>query len=161
MEPKFVGGKHKKQTQMEPVYDQTKDLHAVLFQIVEDLKEQANDELRSQLAVSWKELKWCDIKFGGNTLELRVNILDGALREPQKHVQELQKKLREVYDVLHRFESAVRKEFKKRTKKALTWVKPKEFANYELVALNGVYRFYALKIGEVKTTLPGQDEYGE
>jgi hypothetical protein len=161
MEPKFIGGKHKKQTQMEPVYDQTKDLHATLFQIVEDLKEKKNEELRKQLAVSWKELEWCDIKFAGNCLELRVNHLDGALREPQKHPQELQKKLKETYDVLDRFENAVRKEFKKRTKKALTWVTPKKAANYELVALNGVYRFYAIKIGEIKTTLPGQEAYGE
>lgn len=156
MEPKFIGGKHKKQTKMEPVYDQSKDLHATLFQIVEDLKEKRNEELRQELAVSWKELQWCDIKFGGNTLELRVNILDGALREPQKHTQELQKKLKEVYAVLDRFEKAVRKEFKNRTKKALTWNKPKEFANFELIAMNGLYRFYALKVGEIKTTLPGQ-----
>lgn len=156
MEPKFVGGSHKKQTPMEPVYDQTKDLHAVLFQIVEDLKEKTNEELRSRLAVSWKELKWCDIKFGGNTLELRVNVIDGSLREPQKNPAELQKRAKEAFTVLHRFEDAVRKEFKKRTKKALTWISPKEFCNHELIAANGLYRFYALKIGQVKTVLGGQ-----
>lgn len=160
MEPKFVGGKHKKQTPMEPVYNQSQDLHAVLFQIVEDLKDRKNQELHKNLAVSWKELEWCDIKFNGNILEMHVNILDGSLREPQRTPIELQKRLKEVYNVLHKFENAVRKEFKKRTKKALTWVKPKEFANYELIAMNGLYRYYAIKIGEVKTTLPGQDEYG-
>ena len=156
MDPKFIGGKHKKQTKAEPVYDQTKDLKAVIFQIVEDLKEQTNEELRSRLAVSWKELQWLNAKMGGNVLELRITIADGSLRMPQRHPQELQKKSKESLDVLGRVESAIRKEFKKRTGKALTWVNPKEATDYQLVALNGLYNFYAIKVGEVKTVLAGQ-----
>jgi hypothetical protein len=156
MEPKFIGGKHKKQTKMEPVVDLNADVQTVVHQIIEDLKEKQNEDLRSKLAVSWKELEWCSVKMGGNVLELRVVCLDGALREPKKHPTELQKKRRQVYDMLHRLEKAVRKEFRERTGKALTWNKPKEHADFEMIALNGLYRFFAVKVGEVKTSLPGQ-----
>lgn len=161
MKPKFVGGKHKKQTEMEPVYDQTLDLQGTLYQIVSDLKEQQNEDMRKVYGLPWKELEYADIKFGGNKLELRLNILDGSLREPKRNPAELQKKLADVYDALHRYEDAVRKEFRKRTGKALTWVDPKEFADCEMIALNGLYRYYALKLGEVKTKLEGQNLYGE
>lgn len=156
MKPKFIAGKHKKQTEIEPVFDREKDLQSVLFQIVEDLKEKQNDKLRSRLAVSWKELQFCNINFGGDTLELKINIIDGSLREPQKNPAELQKRLREAYNVLHKFEDAVRKEFKSRTGKSLIWTESREFASHEMVALNGLYRFYALKAGKVKTSLEGQ-----
>ena len=161
MKPKFVGGKHKKQTEMEPVVDLNSDLQTVILQIVSDLKEQQNDDLRKSHGIGWKELEYANVKFGGNKLELRVSILDGSLREPKRNPAELQKRLKETYDVLHRFEDAVRKEFRKRTKKALTWIKPQESGDFEFVALNGLCRFFAIKFGEVKTQLPGQQLYGE
>jgi hypothetical protein len=159
MKPKFVGGKHKKQTEMEPVYDQTVDLQATIHQIVSDLKEQQNQDMRKVYALPWKEVEYASVKFGGNKLELIVNILDGSLREPKRNPAELQARLKDVYDILHRFEDAVRKEFRKRTGKALTWVDPKEFGDCELIALNGLHRYFAIKLGEVKTKLVGQAEY--
>ncbi len=156
MKPKFVGGRFKKQTEIEPVFDLYGDVQNVVYQIVADLKEKENDELRKRLAVSWKELEWFNAKMAGKTLQISITKLDGSLREPKFHPDELQKRIREAYDCLHRFEAALRKEFKNRTGKALTWVKPKEFADSQLVAMNGLHQFVAKKIGEIKTTLPGQ-----
>jgi hypothetical protein len=156
MEPKFVGGKHKKQTEMEPVFDFNADVDTVVHQIVSDLREKQNDELRKRLAVSWKELEWVKVKTGGNKLEISVDLLDGSLRQPKKNPAECQKKLKETIRVLERFEDAIRKEFRSRTNKALTWVDPHVHADFELIALNGLCRFFARKFGEIKTSLPGQ-----
>lgn len=161
MEPKFAAGNYKKQTEMEPVYNFNGDVKTVVQQIVSDLREKDNEELRKKLAVSWKELKWFKVKMAGDVLEISVDLLDGSLREPKKDPQECQKKLKETIKILEKFEDAVRSEFRSRTKKALTWVDPQIKADFEFVALNGLCRFYASKVGEIKTKLPGQEYDGK
>lgn len=156
MKPKFVGSKFKKQTPMEPVFDLNADVQRVVHQIISDLREKENDELRKKLAVNWKELEWFNVKFSGNVMQISVTKLDGSLRMPQAPPGELQKRLKECYECLHKFEKALREEFRDRTGKALTWKDAKEHADFQLVALNGLYQFVAKKIGEVKTVLPGQ-----
>ena len=161
MQPKFIAGKHKKQTEMEPVFDFNSNVETVIHQIVSDLNEEKNEELRNKLGVSWKELQWFKVKTGQNYLEITLNLFDGSLREPKKNAQECQKKLKEVVKLLEKFESSLRTEFRSRTKKALTWVDSDIKADFELVALNGLCRFYACKFGEIKTKLPGQTFDGE
>lgn len=159
MKPKFIAGAHKKQSPQEPVFDFYADVNGVVKQIVADLKEKSNEEVRDRAGVNWKELEWCNAKMSGKTLQISVVRIDGSLRMPKLDQKELQKRLVETTNLLHRFEKAIREEFRKRTKKALTWIDPKEMADYQLVSMNGLYTFTAKKIGDVKTILPGQ-KYG-
>lgn len=156
MKPKFAGGQAKRQTPMEPVFDFNANVENVVNQIVVDLREKSNDEIRKSHGVAWKELEGFNCKMAGDVLQISVTRLDGSLRMPQVDPKELQKRLKETYDCLHKFEKALREEFRKRTKKALTWQDPKEHSDYQLVAMNGLYQFVAKKIGKVKTVLPGQ-----
>lgn len=156
MEPKFTAGKHKKQTEVEPVYDFNVDVQGVIHQIVSDLENEKNQELMKRMDLSWKELQWFKVKTGQNYLEITINMLDGSLREPKQNPQECQKKLKETIKLLEKYESGLRTEFRARTKKALTWVNSDIKADFEFVALNGLCRFYASKFGEIKTKLPGQ-----
>lgn len=154
---RFSASDDKKQSEMEPVYRLDKDLGSVLHQICTDLRNKENSEIRKEWGVSYHEMSWCSIKTGGDMLELRVERLDGSFREPALNVDELRKKNKETAELLKKFEKAVRKEFKSRTGKALSFVGKKvEKSDYERVALNGVYRFIACKKGHVKTTLDGQ-----
>jgi hypothetical protein len=156
MKPKFVAGEYKKQSPQEPVYDFFGDVQTVIGQIVSDLKEKDNTELRKRMAVNWKELQWYNAKMTGTKLQISIEKTEGGLRTPKYSQLELQKLLKETMSSLRKFETALREEFRKRTGKALTWIDPKEFADYQLVAMNGLYLFVAKKVGEVKTILPGQ-----
>ncbi len=154
---RFSASDEKKQTEMEPLYRLDKDLITVLHQICKDLRDKENSEIRETWGVSWKEMSWCNILTGGDVLELKVERLDGSFREPRLAVDELRKKQKETTDLLKKFEKALRKEFKKRTGKALSFTgKKQEMSDFERIALNGVYRFVAAKKGHVKTSLPGQ-----
>lgn len=156
MKPKFTASSAKKQTQPEPVFDFYANVENVVNQIVADLREEQNEEVRQKHGVNYKELQWFNCKMSGNVLQISVQKTNGSLRMPKLPPQELQKILKETLDCLHKFESALREEFRKRTGKALTWIDPKEWADFELVAMNGLYQFFARKIGKVKTVLPGQ-----
>ena len=154
---KFSASDDKKQSKMEPVYRLDKDLGSVLHQIVVDLRYKENSEIRDKWGVSYKEMSWCSIKTGGDLLEIRVERLDGSFREPSLAAIELRKHHRETTELLKKFEQAIRKEFRARTGKSLSFTgKKSELSDYERVALNGVYRFVAAKKGHVKTVLDGQ-----
>jgi len=156
MKPKFIAGEYKKQTQPEPVYDFYADVQTVVSQIVADLREEKNTELREKMAVTWKTLKWFNVKMSGKKLQISFEKIEGGLRTPKFSPIELQKLRAESLQHLRKFEKALRDEFRKRTKKALTWVDPKEFADFQLTGMNGLYVFVAKKVGDVKTVLPGQ-----
>jgi hypothetical protein len=160
MDPKFIAGKHKKQTKPEPLFDQTKDLKSVIYQIAADLREKANWELHGT-QTSWKDLKTCDVKMSGDTLEIKVNAMDGSLRQPRLHLGELQNKIKQTKVLLDRFETALRKEFKKRTGRALSWKNKKEIADCEMIALNGLHRFYAIRVGQITTELAGNSGFDD
>lgn len=153
----FSASKEKKQSEMEPVYRLDKDLSTVLHQIVKDLSDKENSEIRNKWGVSFKEMSWCNLRLGGDALELKVEKLDGSLREPVMQVAEIRKKLKETETLLGKFEKAVKKEFKERTGKTLSFVgKGKTGSDHGLVALNGLYRFVAYKRAIIKTSLDGQ-----
>lgn len=160
MDPKFIAGKHKKQTAPKPLFDQTKDLKSVIHQIAADLREKANWELHGT-QTSWKDLKTCDVQMSGNNLTIRVNAMDGSLRQPRKNASELQAKMKQTTVLLDRFETALRKEFKKRTGRTLSWKNKKEMSDCEMIALNGLHRFYAIRTGEVTTELAGNSGFDD
>lgn len=156
-EIKFSAGNETKQTEMEPVFRLDRDLGSVVHQIAQDLRNKENSELYKNYGVSWKEMSWCSVKMAGDILQLKVERLDGSFREPALNVDELRKKNKEILDLLKKFEKTLRKEFKSRTGKAFSFTgKTVEKADFERVALNGVYRFVAMKKGHVRTTLDGQ-----
>lgn len=156
MKPKFSASPAKKQTPAEPVFDFYADVATTVGQIVSDLREEKNEEIRKVYGINWKELEGLNWKMSGDVLQLTVTKTNGSFRMPKLAPQDLQKLLKETYNCLHAFEGAVREEFRKRTGKALTWKDPKEFADFSLVSMNGLYQFVAKKIGKVKTILPGQ-----
>lgn len=151
--------KEKEQSKMERAYEQEKDLPAVLKQVAIDLREESDQALYSQWGINPKEVEWCDIKIRGVgdegvSVEFVVNQHVGGLRLPVP-VAELDKRMAETEKVLGRYESAFRKLFKEKTGKALRLSKAKTFVNREQVALNGLYRFFAIKQAMVRTELDG------
>lgn len=151
----------KKQSPRIPVFDQNKDLPSVLHQIVQDMKENSEKELYNKWGFPWKKVANFKIKMRGNDgLELLFFKLEGGFRVPQEDRNILQRKALETKKDLEKFEKALKKEFKERTGKTLRLSKGKVDCNYELVAYNGLYRFFTIKQCDVKTELDGHT-YGE
>lgn len=143
----------------EKAYDQDKDLQGVLVDIVTKMREEANQAMYNDWGISPKELKSCSIKlFGSDPLHitLQVNESGGAYRLPQQNVNDLQLQSKGTLKLLEKFETALKKEFKARTKKTLKISKGKTDVNWEMVALNGLYQFVAIKQADVTTELDGQ-----
>lgn len=143
---------------MEKAYDLNKDLPATLHDIVAKMKEESNQAMYNDWGISPKQLKACDVKvFGeGPKITLQVFEYSGAYRLPQQHPRDLQNEAQGTIKLLIKFETALKKEFKKRTGKALKISKGKTDVNWSVVALNGLYQFVAVKRAEVNTELEGQ-----
>lgn len=138
------------------VYKLDRDLEQVIHNIVNDLK--FDKELKNKWDIPVKGDYWMNVKIQGPHMELRVECLKGGWRSNHvSDVVEMQKFATEVKKHLSQFEKAVRSEFKTRTGKALRWGKGKEFVNYEPVALNNLYKFYAHKSGPVKVSIDRQE----
>lgn len=136
-------------------YKLDKDVHQVLHNIVSDIMH--DKSLKNKWNLPFKDGYWCNIKIHGDQMELRTECLKGGFRTNKADILELQKFARETKKDLGKFERAVRSEFKKRTGKALKWGKGKEFCNYEMIAMNGMYKFYCYKSGPIKVDLGGQE----
>lgn len=152
----------KDQTKMERVFVQGNDLAASLKQTMIDIREENDQEMYKAWGLSPKELKWCEIKIRGVgdegvSMEFHVNQLVGGYRTTWLAPQELDKRMLETEKVLKKFESVFRKRFKELTGKALKLSNQKTFVDREEVALNGLYRFFAIKEAQVKTELEGQN----
>ena len=164
MKPKIVSGNYKKYAATdeltEPVFDPNVEVETVLNQIVSDIKDSTQQEIAKSIGVSLKDVEGFNIKYAKGMLQINVSIIDGSLTEPNRQPLEKQKRIREVFDKLERFESKLRKEFRQRTGKALTFKNTKQFADCEMIALNGLYRYFAKKVGEVSTVLPRQKDFG-
>lgn len=148
----------KDQSQPEKVYDGDKDLPHSLHQIVADMKEKANQEMYNDWSISYKDLKTCDIKTTGTgKIALEVNQFFGGLFQVGKEdVKEMVERGKDTKKLLDKFESALKKEFKKRTGKTLKMTNVETFVNWELVSSNHLYRFFAIRTADLKTELDGQ-----
>lgn len=137
------------------VYKLDRDLEQVIHNIVVSLK---NDkEMTNKWNLGPKQDHWFNVKIQGPEMELRVECLKGGWRTQRLDVNEMQQYAKEVVKLLGKFEKAVRSEFKERTGKALRWGKGKEYVNYEPVALNNLYKFYAFKSGPVRVSVDRQE----
>lgn len=145
------------------------NLQSVLQQITSEMK-MAGNKLAAKYDLPWRELEYCNISFTGKEegqeLTMKVENRKGGFRVGRSdptinsfNAKELQSHLQDIRKILKNFEKALKKEFKERTGKALRLTKPKEFANYELVAANGLYRFFAIKVAEVDASLEEPPEY--
>lgn len=146
---------------IEPVFDLNKDVVRVLHQIVEDMKEDADRGIKQKWGIPFKNLKNCDVKTGadGNVI-LLVFEHHGGFRVSQEDSTVLHKRALDTKKLLNTFEKELKKEFKERTGKALRFSKGITQCDFQLVAQNGLYRFWAFKNCQVKTELDGQ-EYKE
>ena len=136
------------------VYRLDRDIEQVLHNIVNVFN---SDEGRHQ---SWglnpKEEVWVNIRYQGGDLELRVESLKGGWRTTVSDVVEMEKYATCMKDCLTKAEKDIRDTFKDITGKSLRWGKGKEWVNYEPVAMNGLYKFYAHKTGPVRVVLDRQ-----
>lgn len=131
-----------------PAINLDQNLQSVLQTITNEMKLDSN-KLAAKYDLPWKELEYCNISFTGKEegqeLTMKVEDRKGGFRVGAGDAAALQAKLSDIRKTLSNFEKALKKEFKERTGKALRLTKPKEIANYEMVALNGLYRFFAIK----------------
>lgn len=133
------------------------NLQSVIQNITNELKTEGN-KLAATFNLPWRKLEYCNVSFTGTeegTIRLTMKVEDrkGGFRVQRDDASHLQDRLREIRDVLKNFEKALKAEFKERTGKALKMKAPKEFADFEMVAPNGLYRFYAMKSVEVSSAL--------
>lgn len=136
------------------VYKLDKDIEQVLHNIINVWNH--NKDYAERWDMNPKDQIWTNIKFQGDVLELRVECLKGGWRSTVQDIQEMQNFSRDIRDALKKAEKDLRKEFKKKTGKAFRWSKGKERANYEAVAMNGLYKFYASKSGKVTVDIGRQ-----
>ncbi len=148
----------KEQSEPEKMYDPDKDLFHTLHQVVRDMKEMANQEMYNDWGISYKQLKTCDIKTTGTgKIAFEVNHFHGGLFQVGKEDRdELIARQKDTKKLLDKFEESVKKEFKKRTGKTLKMTNAETHINWELVSSNALYRFYAIRIADLKTELDGQ-----
>jgi len=136
------------------VYRFDRDIEQVLHNIVNDFNR--NADYKKRWNINPKEEVHVSIKTSGDFLELRVQGLRGGWRQSVVDQREMTKHLAEMRKVLKSAESDLRKEFKKVTGKSFRWSKGKTWADYEKIALNGLYCFHAVKAGPIQTKLDRQ-----
>lgn len=151
----------KEQTKMERAFEPEKDVFQVLHQIASDLREKNDQSIYKDWGIPYKDGVWFDVKVSGlsnGNLSLRLDLheLVGGYRVNQERPSELESRSKDTKKLFDKFERELKKEFKKRSGKALSCSKGKTTVNWELVALNGLYRFFVVKVCEVKTKLDGQ-----
>lgn len=154
-----------KPMEREWVYEQGRDLTSTLYNIVQDMREEVNQEMINDWSVSPKQLKNCAVRVHGTgenpRVEVRVSEMAGGYRVPAENPCVLADRAKDTIKLLDKFEKALKKEFKKRTGKTLTLKKPELRVDWQQVALNGLYQFVALRIGECTTKLQPQEWQGK
>lgn len=138
------------------VYKLDRDIEQVLHNIINAWNN--NKDYKQRWNMNPKEQVWVNIRVQGDHLELRVEALKGGWRESNRFdIVEMQRFAEDVRKALVQAEKDLRKEFKEKTGKAFRWSKGKVSCRYEPVALNGLYKFYATKGGQIKVNLPRQE----
>lgn len=157
----FINGPDKEQTKYEKSFEKEKDILSTLHQIAVDLREDNDQEMYKTWGLPPKMAKWCRMKTttdkdGDIAVQLLVDELSGGYRINKENPKELEKRGLETKRILDKFEKLIRGEFKKRTGKTLKLSKGDLIIDWELIALNGLYRFFAIKTAKVRTELDGQ-----
>jgi hypothetical protein len=153
------------QSKRQIVYEQGKDAISVLHNIVSDMRDERNKEMLNRWDISHTELKGCDIKVssagvGAYSISIIATEYKGDLRKFPMDAS-MQKKLsRDTVNLLSKFEKEIRKQFKERTGKALTLKDAKIFVNWQKIALNGLYKYVAVKSGVYNDKIE-PNEYGK
>lgn len=149
-----------KEMPREVVYEQGKDLTSTLYNIVVDMREEADQGMVNDWSISPKQLKACNVKVHGTgdkpRVELRVSEFHGGYLGRNANSCELAARCEETVKLLKKFEKDLKKEFKKRTGKTLSLSKADIIPDYHMVAANGLWRFVATKVSEVRVKLDGQ-----
>ncbi len=143
------------------VYEQGKDLTSTLKNIVVDMREERDQSMINDWGISPLQLKQCLVRVYGTEdkpkVEFRVSEMHGGYRVPAENPCVLSDRAGDTVKMLDKFEKAVKKEFKRRTGKTLSVKKPETRVDWQMISLNGLYQFTALKIGECTTELPPQE----
>lgn len=137
------------------VYHFDRDIEQILHNIVNAWNR--NKDYKKRWNINPKEEIFVNIKTQGTFLELRVEGLRGGWRyvghldqmEMNKHLEEMKKCLKQA-------EKDLRKEFKEKAGKGFRWSKGKEWADFQPVAMNGLYRFVASKSGNITVNVDRQ-----
>lgn len=139
------------------VVDLNGDVQTVLKQIVVDMKQGVDTSMMNKWDISWKDLKNCAIKMNGDSVVFEVYEHVGGLRTKTENPFVLEARSKGTLELMDKFLKNVRKEFKERTGKNLTLKNQKKLCNWEMVATNGLYRFFCLLNATVGTALDGQE----
>jgi hypothetical protein len=148
------------------VYEQGKHLADVLHNIIVDLREGNDQSLYEKWGIPFKSSdNWFNISLSGPAsadefpgFVIKVNELSGGFRADAERPDILANRAKDTIKLLESVEKAIKKEFKERTGKALVWKsKPQTAVNWEMVAYNGLYRFFATRSGTLKTKLEPQE----
>lgn len=143
---------------IEPVYNLNGETFVVLHQIVADMREDADRYLKNKWNIPFKSLKHCTIKTNSDgTLTMIVHELHGGFRVRQEPVEVLQKRAQDTIKLLKSFEKELKREYKQRTKKTLNLSGGVTSCDYQLIATNGLYKFFAIKHCKINKTLDGQE----
>lgn len=140
-----------------------KNILHLLQQCMVDIRESKDQSIYKEWGIPYKCFEWCNVKIGGSgddgvQVVFSVDRLDGALRLPKADSVELEKTARQTDKILETFISEFKKCFKKKSGKALTLSKVKKWpCQYEVIALNGLYRFVSRKSANVKASIDPQE----
>lgn len=158
MSNKYLITKGLKEMDSNKVYHEEKDVAATLYAIKEKLKDDANKSLYNDWGVPVTALKGCDIKVSGGpdnkiVVQFKINEFHGGFRVPSEDPRVLEERGKDALKTLKKLEDAVKKEFKSRTGKTLKLEKTDAKVDWQLVALNGLYQFVAVRTTKVNTEL--------
>lgn len=147
-----------KEMESNKVYHEDKDIVATLHAIKTKLKDDADKAMYNDWGIAPTQLKSCDIKVSKDSddkivVQLKVNEFHGGFRVPSEDPRHLEARGKETLELLKKLESAVKKEFKEKTGKTLRLEKSTPKVDWQLVALNGLYQFVALRSAKVNTEL--------
>lgn len=142
-------------TKRVPVFDQNQDLHSTISSIVYDMKDD-NNVLAAKFNLPWTQMKFCNVKFAGDKIILNVEERKGGFKIHDENPKIINKQLSEITKLMDKFEKALKAEFKERTGKNLSIKGKTTKSDCMRVALNGLYRFFCIRTGEVSAKLEGQ-----
>lgn len=140
------------------VFKNEKDLPHLLKQIVVDIHDEANKKIYNNWNVSYKDIKNCNVKLlFDNEVQLEVCELYGGFQIGEEDPRELAARAKDTRKLMANFVKDLKKRFKEKSGKNLGFKQLSEKVNFELIATNGLYRFYCIKRVKVSTKLEGQD----
>lgn len=158
MSNKHLITKGLKEMESGKVYHEDKDVVATLHAIKTKLRDDVDKAMYNDWGIAPEKLKSCDLKVskdsdGKIVLQLKVSEMHGGHRVPVEDPRNLEARGKETLALLKKLEAAVKKEFKEKTGKTLRLAASDAKVDWQLVALNGLYQFVALRSAKVNTEL--------